>query len=204
MGEKSFSFALLSSSEAQRDRVKDELTENYRREDEKLEKIVESKKLLSPSNRTEKHNAKLDHYDHLKGSVTAFTHISARVVESRNRIRTLRRTIDECKTKLRCRRDELRKLWTESVQSKETLRLLDKMYRKKNLPEILGSISSSSQRVCQKSTRRFESVYRFATISRCHPPSCKNRYSSNGISPPPPSLVRVCTLFLSPLFSGSS
>ncbi|XP_065828329.1 exocyst complex component 4-like isoform X2 [Oscarella lobularis] len=116
-----------SSSEAQRDRVKDELTENYRREDEKLEKIVEN------------------HYDHLKGSVTAFTHISARVVESRNRIRTLRRTIDECKTKLRCRRDELRKLWTESVQSKETLRLLDKIESVKKAPEDLKVFTDSRQ-----------------------------------------------------------
>ena len=68
------------------------------------------------------------HYEKLKGTIHAFTSIAGRVTESQTRVKALKRSLLDCKTLLKCRREELRKLWMEGVECKEILKLLDRMY----------------------------------------------------------------------------
>ena len=69
----------------------------------------------------------VDHYEKLKGTIHAFTSIAGRVTESQTRVKALKRSLVDCKGLLKCRREELKKLWMEGVECKQVLKLLDRM-----------------------------------------------------------------------------
>jgi hypothetical protein len=57
----------------------------------------------------------------------SFDKISTRVLASRDRIRAVKENLIACKMLLRCKREELKKLWLEGVEQKYTLYLLEEM-----------------------------------------------------------------------------
>jgi exocyst complex component 4 len=116
-----------SGNERQRDRVKTELTEKFENVDDKLEMIVEGE------------------YEKLKGTIHAFTTIAGRVTESQTRVKALKRSLLDCKTLLKCRREELRKLWMEGVECKQILKLLDRIDDAKQAPAKLKEFIAAKQ-----------------------------------------------------------
>ena len=56
-----------------------------------------------------------------------FGKLSARVTTSREKIHAVKENLQACKLLLRCRRDELKKLWLEGVEHKHVLQLLEEM-----------------------------------------------------------------------------
>lgn len=54
-----------------------------------------------------------------------FTKISSEVDSSREKIHTVRENLQHCKHLLRCRRDELKKLYMDAVKNKHVMQYLD-------------------------------------------------------------------------------
>ena len=48
-------------------------------------------------------------------------------LDSRDKVRALKDTLNNCKNLLHCKRDDLRKHWIESMELNDVLFLLDKM-----------------------------------------------------------------------------
>ena len=92
----------------------------------------------------------VDHYEKLKGTIHAFTSIAGRVTESQTRVKALKRSLVDCKGLLKCRREELKKLWMEGVECKQVLKLLDRMcdFCFGGLLDCLFACVSVSQSVC--------------------------------------------------------
>lgn len=53
--------------------------------------------------------------------------LSLQVSESREKIHKVKENLKACKTLLRCRRDELKKLWMEGLEYKYMLQLLEEV-----------------------------------------------------------------------------
>lgn len=56
-----------------------------------------------------------------------FGKVSTHVTMSREKIHTVKENLHACKQLLRCRREELKKLWTDAVQQKYVLEMFDQM-----------------------------------------------------------------------------
>lgn len=57
-----------------------------------------------------------------------FGTISQIVSSNRDKIKKVKENLQDCKKKLRCRRDELKSLWLEGLEYKYMLKLLDEMW----------------------------------------------------------------------------
>ena len=62
-----------------------------------------------------------------------FTKISGEVDFSREKIRTVRENLQTCKQLLRCRREELKKLYTDAVKNKNVMQYLDHINELRNV-----------------------------------------------------------------------
>lgn len=56
-----------------------------------------------------------------------FGSISQIVTTNREKIRKVKENLQDCKKKLRCRKEELKSLWVEGLEYKYMLKLLDEM-----------------------------------------------------------------------------
>lgn len=56
-----------------------------------------------------------------------FGSISQIVTTNRDKIKKIKENLQDCKRKLRCRKDELKSLWLEGLEYKYMLKLLDEM-----------------------------------------------------------------------------
>lgn len=56
-----------------------------------------------------------------------FGSISQIVTTNREKIRKVKENLQDCKRKLRCRKNELKSLWIEGLEYKYMLQLLDEM-----------------------------------------------------------------------------
>lgn len=54
-----------------------------------------------------------------------FSKISTEVDSSREKVHTVRENLQTCKIMLRCRREELKKLYTDAVKNKHVMQYLD-------------------------------------------------------------------------------
>lgn len=66
-----------------------------------------------------------------------FGTISTQVNESLSNIRRVKENLIACKTLLHCRRDELKKLWSEGLEHKYVLQLLDEIEEMNEVPNKL-------------------------------------------------------------------
>ncbi|XP_023226953.1 exocyst complex component 4-like [Centruroides sculpturatus] len=99
-----------SQNNTERDQEKAKLQKEFKRSDQRLEDLVAA------------------HHEDLSTAMQAFTNISKRVTTSREKITAVKEKLTTCKMLLHCKRDELRKLWLESVEHKHILSMLDEMY----------------------------------------------------------------------------
>ncbi|XP_069698515.1 exocyst complex component 4 isoform X1 [Periplaneta americana] len=113
----------LSASESneQRDREKAKLEKEYKRSDQKLDELVSL------------------HDQDLTQVMQLFGKLSARVTMSREKIHAVKENLQACKLLLRCRRDELKKLWLEGIEHKHVLQLLEEIDQLREVPAQLGA-----------------------------------------------------------------
>ena len=52
------------------------------------------------------------------------------VVDSQAKVHMLKNSLQVCKTQLRCKREELKRLWLDEVKYKKMLKLIDEMWVK--------------------------------------------------------------------------
>ncbi|KAI8480492.1 Exocyst complex component 4 [Branchiostoma belcheri] len=111
----------LSASEdfEQREVEKQRLEKAFKECDSKLDKLVE------------------ENYDDLTATVNHFSTISTSIHTCRERMQAVRQNLKSCKSLLRCKRDELRKLWIEGIEHKQILSLLQQIENVKQTPEKL-------------------------------------------------------------------
>ncbi|XP_059476741.1 exocyst complex component 4 [Neocloeon triangulifer] len=116
----------LSASESneQRDREKAKLEKEYKKSDKRLDELVSV------------------HDEDLNQVMQSFDKISTNVLASRDKIRSVKENLIACKMLLRCKREELKKLWLEGVEQKHTLFLLEEIDKIRDVPsKITGHIS---------------------------------------------------------------
>ena len=56
-----------------------------------------------------------------------FSQVSTQISTSREKIHSVKENLIACKQLLQCRRDEIQKLWTDAVQHKFVLEMLEQM-----------------------------------------------------------------------------
>uniref|UniRef100_H2ZD48 Exocyst complex component Sec8 n=1 Tax=Ciona savignyi TaxID=51511 RepID=H2ZD48_CIOSA len=106
-----------SEDDHQRELEKERLEEAFSENDEKLDVLVS------------------DNYEELAVTIKQFGKIGDRISESRQRIKKVKENMQQCKSLLYCRQDEMRKLWVEGVEHKKVLFLLDQIERVKAAPQ---------------------------------------------------------------------
>ncbi|RZC35473.1 exocyst complex component 4 [Asbolus verrucosus] len=119
----------LSASETneQRDKEKSKLENEYKNCDKKLDELVSK------------------HEEDLSKVMQLFATISQIVSDNRIKIAKVKENLQDCKKKLRCRRDELRNLWLEGLEYKYMLQLLEEIEKMSEVPDRLANYMSHKQ-----------------------------------------------------------
>ncbi|KAJ3640807.1 hypothetical protein Zmor_027347 [Zophobas morio] len=119
----------LSASETneQRDKEKSKLETEYKNCDKKLDELVSK------------------HEEDLSKVMQLFATISQIVSDNRQKIAKVKDNLNDCKKKLRCRRDELRNLWLEGLEYKYMLQLLEEIEKMSEVPDQLSNYMSHKQ-----------------------------------------------------------
>ncbi|XP_074041952.1 exocyst complex component secretory 8 [Leptinotarsa decemlineata] len=112
----------LSASETneQRDREKAKLENDYKICDQRVDQLVS------------KHGKDLSKVMNLFGSISQI------VISNRERIKKVKEHLQDCKKKLRCRKDELKNLWVEGLEYKYMLQLVDEIEKMNQVPNRLS------------------------------------------------------------------
>lgn len=105
-----------SNNYAERDAQKAKLEMNFKRIDQQLDELVAT------------------HHEELGSTMQVFSKISTRVSSSKEQILTIKEKLTNCKALLHCKREELKKLWLESVEQKHVLNLLDEIEQITEVP----------------------------------------------------------------------
>ncbi|EEB18474.1 exocyst componenet sec8, putative [Pediculus humanus corporis] len=119
----------LSTSETneQREKEKNKLEKDHERSNKRLEELVSQ------------HNQELTQVMQL------FVKVSSLITSSREKIKTVKDNLHLCKTLLRCRRNELKKLWLEGIEHKHSLQLLEGIDQVREVPSQLEIFLSKKQ-----------------------------------------------------------
>ncbi|XP_065194932.1 exocyst complex component 4-like [Sycon ciliatum] len=130
----------MTSRAAQGGMLLDAVIESLSYEDNPRRREVEKKRIERDFAECDERldNIVDENHDRLKESVHTFTKIDAQVTASMKRIHLLKDSLKECKELLHCKRDSLRKLWIESLENKQILKMLDRIEEAKSVPEQLN------------------------------------------------------------------
>lgn len=101
----------LTASSDRRARLKHRVEKDYKESDKILGDLVR------------------ENYKSLELLVNSFQGISEKITNSQKRIRGLKENLQSCKNLLRCKREELTKLWTDAIEQKTLSHLLDEIDR---------------------------------------------------------------------------
>ncbi|XP_034661679.1 exocyst complex component 4 isoform X4 [Drosophila subobscura] len=74
-----------------------------------------------------------------------FSQVSTEVTASRERIHAVKENLGACKRLLQCRRDELKKMWTDAVQHKYVLEMLEQIQELRKVPQRVVSYTAKRQ-----------------------------------------------------------
>ncbi|XP_043651589.1 exocyst complex component 4 isoform X5 [Drosophila teissieri] len=85
------------------------------------------------------------HDQQLTQVLPLFSQVSSEVTASRERIHTVKENLGVCKRLLQCRRDELRKMWTDAVQHKYVLEMLEQIQELRKVPQRVVGYTSKRQ-----------------------------------------------------------
>lgn len=67
------------------------------------------------------------HDGDLTNVMQLFGQVSTQITTSRDKIHLVKNNLNECKKLLRCRREELKKLWMDAMQQKYVSEMLEQM-----------------------------------------------------------------------------
>ena len=110
-----------SDGDHQRNVERGRLKEAFEETDEKLDTLISQ------------------NYEEVAMTIKRFSKISERIADSRVRMKRVRENLQQCKSLLYCRQDELRKLWVEGVEHNRVLSLLDQIEKVKKVPYQVDS-----------------------------------------------------------------
>ncbi|XP_055602690.1 exocyst complex component 4 isoform X2 [Uranotaenia lowii] len=110
-----------SETNEQREREKLKIEKEFRKTDQRLNELVS------------RNDGDLTRVMQLFGKV------SVQVTSSRERIHVVKENLQSCKQLLRCRREELKKLYTDAIQHKCVLEMLDQVNELRRTPQQLAS-----------------------------------------------------------------
>uniref|UniRef100_A0A182VMC0 Exocyst complex component Sec8 n=1 Tax=Anopheles merus TaxID=30066 RepID=A0A182VMC0_ANOME len=108
-----------SETNEQREREKLKIEREFRKTDQRLNELV----------------SRSD--GDLTRVMQLFGKVSTEVTASRERIQVVKENLQSCKQLLRCRRDELKKLYTDAIQHKYVLEMLDQITEIRKVPAQL-------------------------------------------------------------------
>lgn len=94
-------------------------------EERQREKLKIEKEFKKTDNRLNDLVAK--HDGDLTKIMQLFGQVSTHIATSREKIHTVKENLQTCKQLLRCRREEIQKLWKDAVQQKYVLEMLEQM-----------------------------------------------------------------------------
>lgn len=106
----------LSETDEQREREKLKIEKEFKKSDQRLNELV---------SRNDGDLTKV---------MQLFNKASSQVTAGRERIRTVKENLQACKQLLRCRREELQKMYTDAVQHKYVLEMLDQINEIQKVP----------------------------------------------------------------------
>ncbi|XP_063710115.1 exocyst complex component 4 [Culicoides brevitarsis] len=117
----------LSETDEQREREKLKIEKEFKKSDQRLNELV----------------------SHNDGDLTKvmqlFNKASSQVTAGRERIRTVKENLQACKQLLRCRREELQKMYTDAVQHKCVLEMLDQINEIQKVPQQVVTFLNKKQ-----------------------------------------------------------
>ncbi|XP_055693526.1 exocyst complex component 4 [Lutzomyia longipalpis] len=116
-----------SETNEQRQKEKLKIEKEFKKSDQLLNELVS------------KHDGDLTKVMQLFGKVS--THVTM----SREKIHTVKENLHACKQLLRCRREELKKLWTDAVQQKYVLEMFDQINELRKVPSIVTAYTTKRQ-----------------------------------------------------------
>lgn len=99
----------FSETTEERQKEKQKIEQEFKRSDLRLNELVSR------------------HDQQLTQVLPLFSQVSTEVTASRERIHAVKENLGACKRLLQCRRDELKKMWTDAVQHKYVLEMLEQM-----------------------------------------------------------------------------
>lgn len=112
-------------------------------EERQNEKLKIEKEFKKADNRLNELVSK--HDKELTKVLPLFSHVSGQITSSREKIHTTKANLVACKQLLQCRRDELKKLWTDAMQQKYVLEYLDSINDLRKVPTKVAAFSSKRQ-----------------------------------------------------------
>lgn len=99
----------LSETNEERQKEKLKIEKEFKKSDQRLNDLVSK------------------HDQQLSQVIPLFTNVSTEINSSREKIHTVKENLNACKRLLQCRREELKKMWTDVVQHKHVLAMLEQM-----------------------------------------------------------------------------
>ncbi|XP_037947074.1 exocyst complex component 4 [Teleopsis dalmanni] len=119
----------LGFSETNEERQKEKLKieKEFKRSDQRLNELVSK-------------------YDQqLTQVLPLFSQVSTEIASSRERIHAVKENLGACKRLLQCRRDELKKMWTDAVQHKYVLEMLEQINELRKVPQRVVAYTAKRQ-----------------------------------------------------------
>ena len=81
-----------------------------------------------------------ENFDKLRSVLVTFNSVDEKVRVSQTKVATLRNNLRDCKILLRCKRDDLQRLWKEQMEQKKIIELLEEVERMKAVPDKLDAL----------------------------------------------------------------
>ena len=116
-----------SRDTAERDREKANLQQEFSDSDGRLDKLI------------------LKHHDDLTSVAQEFSKISTRLHSAKDGVQRIREKLVTCQKQLHCKRDELKRLWLESVENKQVLKMLDQVESMSKVPNDVRTLVTNKQ-----------------------------------------------------------
>ncbi|XP_055903773.1 exocyst complex component 4 [Eupeodes corollae] len=117
----------FSETNEERQKEKQRIEKEFKKSDQRLNELVSK------------------HDKNLTRVLPLFSQVSTEITASREKIHSVKENLIACKQLLQCRRDELKKLWTDAVQHKFVLEMLDQITELRKIPHKATAYSSKRQ-----------------------------------------------------------
>lgn len=106
----------------ERDREKENVQRQFQESDARLDKLVQQ------------------HHSELTSVMSAFSKVSAGLDSAQNRLKGVREKLVMCQSLLDCKRDELKRLWVESIETRHVMELLHLVEEQAKQPDKIAEL----------------------------------------------------------------